>query len=264
VKQVKFKPMKRVLSIAFLNFREATRNKLFFGVIFFFIFYLAFCILLGRLSPGEEEKVLRNAGLVGIELTALILVIFNLIFSFYREKDSRILEVYLSDFSPSTYIAGKTVGHFLICLFYLFLSGIAYSLLLFFHRGFNLSVLAGVFAIFFKLSIVISFSLLFCCLFSSSSLALLCSLFLYAAAEAAPSALRIVNTYGDKVQRFILNALYAILPNMDKLDIKAFVVYGKLPSVEFFTLIISYTIIYLFILWLVTVLAFQKKEQYSL
>lgn len=259
MKQVKFKPMKGVFSIAFLNFREAAKNKLFFGVIFFFIFYLAFCTLLGILSPGEQEKVLRNAGLVGIELTALILVVFSLIFSFYREKNSRIVEVYLSNFSSSTYISGKAIGYFLICLFYLFLSCIAYSSLLFFHKAFSISVLAGVFTIFFKLSIVISFSLLFCCLFSPS-LALLCSLFFYVAAEAAPSALRIVNTYGGELQGFILNALYAILPNMDKLDIKALVVYGKLPPVGFFISITSYTIIYLFILWLVTVLAFQKRE----
>ncbi|MBI4846613.1 MAG: hypothetical protein HY810_09145, partial [Candidatus Omnitrophica bacterium] len=101
--------MKQLAAIIFLNFKEAVRNKFFIGVVFFFFFYLLFCILLGNLSAGHTDKVLRNTGLVGIELTSIILVMFCFNFSFYNDKNSRILEVYLSNFTRKTYISGKII-----------------------------------------------------------------------------------------------------------------------------------------------------------
>jgi len=252
--------MKKVLSLAFLNFKEATRNKLFYGVIFFFILYLSFCVLLGKLSPGETEKVLRGAGLAGIELTAFTLIIFSIILSFYREKENRILEVYLSNFKKSAYISGKLSGYFAICLFYLFLSGIIYSAILYFFGVFTPVIWAGLFSIFLKLSIIISFCLIFSSFFSSSLLALLCSIFIYAASEVAPQAVKIVSISGSKLQKIIAGALYCLLPNMDKIDIKYSVIYGKLPSLAFFTSITFYTFIYILFLWIVAILIFQRKE----
>lgn len=252
--------MKRIASVALLNFRQAIRDKLFLGVVFFFIFFLAFCALLGKLSPGETGKVLRNAGLAGIELSALILVIFSLTFSFYKEKDSRILEIYLSNFSRSAYISGKLGGYFLICLFYLILSGLGYIFLLFFYNAFIFQPIVGLYPLFLKLSIIISFCLVFCCLFSSPLIALLCSLFLYLGSEMAYPALKIIILGANKAQIALFKCLYYLLPNMDKLDIKSLVVYGKLPPVSFFLLISLYTLIYILFLWLIARFIFLRKE----
>lgn len=252
--------MRKILAVAFLNFRQEIREKLFFGVVFFFIFFLSLCVLLGKLSVGESEKVLRNAGLVGIEITALILVIFSLTFSFYREKDSRILEIYLSNFSRSSYISGKLGGYLLICLFYLALSGFGYILLLFFYNAFVFQPIAGLYPLFLKLSIIIGFCLVFCCLFSSPLIALLSSLFLYLASETASPALKIITLGANKVQIALFKCLYYLLPNMDKLDIKSLVVYGKLPPVSFFLLISLYTLIYILFLWLIARFIFLRKE----
>ena len=252
--------MKKVLSLAFLNFKEATRNKLFYGVIFFFIFYSLFCVLLGKLSPGETDKVLRGAGIGGIELTSLILITFSIILSFYREKENRILEVYLSSYKRPAYISGKLSGYFAICLFYLFLSGIIYSAILYFYGAFTPAVWAGLFSIFLKLSIIISFSLLFSVFFSSSLLALLCSIFIYAASEVAPQAVKIVSISGSKLQKVIADVIYYLLPNMNKIDIKYSVIYGKVPSWAFFASITFYTLIYILFLWIIATLIFQRKE----
>lgn len=252
--------MRKILALAFLNFKQEIRERLFFGVVFFFIFFLALCVLLGKLSVGESEKVLRNAGLAGIELTALILVIFSLTFSFYKEKESRILEIYLSHFSRTSYISGKLAGYLLICLFYLLLSGFGYLLLLFVFDAFNFAPIIGFYPLFLKLSIIISFCLVFCCLFSSPLMALLCSLFLYMGSEMASPALKIILLGANKVQIALFRGLYYLLPNMDKLDIKSLVVYGKLPPLGFFLLLSLYALIYILFLWWIAQFIFLRKE----
>ena len=252
--------MKKILAVAFLNFKQATREKLFWGVVFFFIFFLIFSLLLGELSIGERQKVLRNAGLVGIELTALILVIFSFIFSFYREKEGHILEIYLSNFSRLAYITGKFLGYLFILGFYLILSGLGYIFLLFLSDAFLWQTIVGLYPLFLKLSIIVSFSLIFCCLFSSPLIALLSSLFLYLGCEMAHPALQIIMLGENRLRIGLFRFLYLLLPNMERLDIKSMVVWGRLPPLNFFFLTSIYAFIYILFLWMITRFIFLRRE----
>ncbi len=252
--------IKKILAVSFLNFKQGIRDKLFLSVVFFFVFFLALCVLLGKLSVGESEKVLRNAGLAGIELSCLILVVFSLVFSFYREKESRILEIYLSYFSRSQYISGKLIGYLLICIFYLVLAALGYSLILFLYNGFIWQVTAGIYGLFLKLSIAIGFSLVFSCLFSSPTIAFLCSLFLYLTTEAAYPSLKIILQGANQFQIIIYKCLYYLLPNLDKLDIKSQAVYGELPNLSFFISASFYGLGYCLFLWFIARLIFLRKE----
>ncbi|MFH1339351.1 MAG: hypothetical protein ABIH40_05870 [Candidatus Omnitrophota bacterium] len=252
--------MRKIASVALLNFKQAIRDRIFLGVIFFFVFFLAFCALLGKLSPGETGKVLRNAGLAGIELSALILVVFSLTFSFYREKDSRMLEIYLSNFSRTAYISGKLGGYLLISVFYLALSAIGYILLLCFYGAFLWQPIIGLYPLFLKLSIIVGFCLVFSCLFSSPVIALLSSLSLYFASETAYPALKVIGLEAGEVKVFLFKCLYYLLPNMNKLDIKSLAIYGRLPELSFFLLISLYSFGYILFLWLIARFIFTRRE----
>ena len=252
--------MKKFFSVAFLNFKEAVRDKFFLGVVFFFVFYLLFCIFLGKLSVGHVDKVLRDAGLVGIELTAIILIIFSFSFSFFREKENRILEVYLSNFRPSVCIGGKIFGYVLLVALYLLLSGLGFAYLLYLNKAFNWPVLVALYPVFLKLVVVIFFSSLFSTLFSSATTSLLSLLFVYLSAELIPSALAIVQAYGSQIQKVMIKGIYLFLPNMDKLDIKSLAVYGKLPALSNFLGISLHIGVYCLFLWLINLFIFHKKE----
>lgn len=252
--------MRGIISVAFLNFKQAIRDRLFLGAVFFFIFFLLFCALLGKLSPGEAERVLRNAGLAGIELTALALVIFSLTLSFYREKDSRILEIYLSNFSRSTYVSGKLAGYFLICIFYLALSCLGYIFLLYLYGAFTWHTVVALLPMFLKLCIIITFCLVFCCLFSSPVIALLSVLSVYFVSETAYPALKVMSLQAGRLKLFLFKCIYYLLPNMDKLDIKSLVIYGELPPPGFFSLLCLYSAAYIAFLWIIARFIFLRKE----
>ncbi len=254
--------MRRLLSIICLNFKEATRDKIFAGVVFFFIFYLGFCILLGELSWGHSDKVLRNAGLVGIELTTILLIIFSFTLGFFRDKETRILEVYLSNVGRATYLTGKILAYVLIVFFYLFFSGMVYSLVLYFKDAFSPFALAALYPMFLKIVIVIGITSIFSCLLSSSTLALLSTIFVYVASELGASALKIVSMEKEPVRKAWLDLIYSFLPNMDKLDIKSLAVHNQIPSFEYFVWMTVYAGIYILFLWLINIFIFQRKEYY--
>ncbi|MBU1999300.1 MAG: hypothetical protein KKE64_07400, partial [Candidatus Omnitrophica bacterium] len=239
---------REVIALAFLNFKQGVRERLFLGAVFFFIFFLSLCILMGLLSPGETDKVLRSSGLAGIELSALILLIFSLVLNFYKEKEERVLEIYLTHFSRSSYLWGKLIGYSLIAFFYILICGAGYLVMLVIYKAFLWQVAVSLYNIFLKLSLAIGISLVFSSLFSSPVLALLSSLFLYMSSEMAYPALKILsmNIDASGYRLPLFKIIYYLLPNMHKLDIKALAVYGELPSWPYFILITIYTFIYIF------------------
>ena len=83
-------------------------------VVFFFIFLLGVSLFLGELSLGERGAVLRTVCLTSIELSALGLIIVRYTYNFYREKELRLTDIYLSYFSAAHYIGGKLGGAIII------------------------------------------------------------------------------------------------------------------------------------------------------
>jgi len=252
--------LKKVYSIALLNFRIVIKDKIFIGIVFSFLFYLLICIFLSRLSVGYTEKVLKDFGLLGIELTGLILIIFSYIFHFYREKDTQILRVYLSNFSKPVYLTGKILGYFFVTFLYILFSIITLEIILFFYHIFDSALLVMVISFLLKMFIMVTVVSLFSSLFSSPLLALLSTVFLYAAAHLAPSALRIVSFYGSFWQKILVKCIYHLLPNLDKLDIRYLVVWGNYPSLEYIGKITVYSSVYIIFLWLLGICIFEKKE----
>ena len=158
--------MRKILAVIFLNFIQGLRERIFLGVVFFFIFLLGLTFFLSILSVGESAAVTRSAGLSAMEISGLFLVIFGFTFSFYNDKTSRMIEVYLTFFSRYVYTAGKLCSFLLIAFFYLILAGIFWVIILIINGAFFWQSWLGILSIFLKLSIALSLNLLFSCLFS--------------------------------------------------------------------------------------------------
>lgn len=252
--------MKKLFSITALNLLQGIKEKIFWLVIFFFIFILGMTFFMGILSTGETNSVLRSAGLSGIEIMGILLVVFSLIFNFYKEKDSAITELFLVHFSKSVYLGGKFLGYIFICVVYLILASLGWSLILIINQAFSWYVLAGVFMILLKLSIIIGMALVCCCFFTSPLIAFISTFFLCAAGEFSQSAVRIMALNQDKLSSRAFQFLYYILPNMDKFDIKSQIIHESLPSFNYFMGIIIYTFTYTIFLWCLSVFIFSKKE----
>jgi len=252
--------MRKIISFTVLNFLQGTREKIFWLVSFFFVFILGVTFFIGLLSVGETVPVLRSAGLSGIEVSAIMLVVFSLIFNFYREKDSRLTEFLLSHFSRPAYIAGKLCGYLLIGLFYIILAGLGWSLVLVLNNAFSFSIIPALFALYLKVSIITAVALAFSCLFSSYTMAFFSTFFVYIASEVSRDALKIISYSQHSSLKPFFKGLYYLLPNMDKLDIKSAVAFNSLPQPGYFAWIGLYAFIYVLLLWSLATYIFLKKE----
>jgi ABC-type transport system involved in multi-copper enzyme maturation permease subunit len=188
------------------------------------------------------------------------LVVFSLIFSFYREKDTRLKEVYLSCFSHSTYLGGKLIGYLLLCLIYISLTSLIAGFILFLNNAFLWEFFVGSFGIFLKLSIFCSICLLFSSLFDYPLLASISTIFAYIASEFSLNALKIVSISKNDFARLFFRFLYHLLPNADKIDLKINAIYGESASLYLLVNIALYALIYILFSYFLSVLIFLRKE----
>ena len=251
----------RLVSFVLLNFFEGVREKIFWGVVFFFIFLLGLSFFLSIISVGESSRILRGAGLSAMELGGIVLLVFSFTFGFYRDKNSRILEVYLSCVPRHVYTASKVCAYLLIAFFYIILAGIFWAGILAVNGAFFWQFWAGLFSIFLKLSIIIMLNLVFCSLFTSPVLALLSTLFLYGCGEIVSEAARLSALYvKGQFSSSFLTVLKYILPNLDKLDLKSQLLYAQAPDAGYLGLISLYTLLYCVFLWMLGTWLFVKNK----
>lgn len=252
--------MLKILSLSLLNAKQGIREKTFWIAGFFFLFLLGFSVFLGELSIGEKEVVLRNVSLSAIEISCLLLVVFGLVWGFYREKDSRLKEVYLSYFSCANYLIGKLIGNLVICLIYVLLTSLIAGFILLLNNAFLWEFFLGSFGIFLKLSIFCSVCLLFSSLFDYPLLACILTIFAYVASEFSYNTLKIVNVSKNDFARIFIKFLYHLLPNADKLDLKINAIYGLCPHFYFLASITLYVFVYILFSYFLTLLMFLRKE----
>lgn len=252
--------MIKLLSIALLNVKQGVREKTFWVVSLFFLFLLVFSAFLGELSIGEKEVVLKTVSLSSIEISCIFLIIFGIVFSFYREKDSRLQEVYLSHVSAMSYLGGKLLGYIIICFIYVLFSSFLASLILLSNKAFHWSIFLGSYGIFLKLSLFCSICLIFSSFFDYPILASILTFFTYITTEFAYSAVKIVTMSGSALSRVFIKFIYHLLPNADKIDLKIKAIYAEDISWFFLANITLYTVIYILFAFFFTTFIFMGKE----
>lgn len=252
--------MSKIFSIILLNLKQGIREKTFWIAGLFFLFLLGFSVFLGELSIGEKAVVLRNVSLSSIEISCLLLIVFGLVLGFYREKDTRLKEVYLSYYSCANYLAGKLIGYILLCLIYVFLTSLITGLILFLNNAFLWKFFIGSLGIFLKLSIFCSICLLFSSLFNYPLLASLTTIFVYVASELSYNALRIVKVSKNDFAKVFIKFLYHLLPNADKIDLKLNAIYGQIPQIWILFGIVVYVLLYILFSYFLTLFVFLRKE----
>ncbi|MDD5669844.1 MAG: hypothetical protein PHE58_07455 [Candidatus Omnitrophica bacterium] len=253
--------MKKLVQFVLLNFLDALREKLFVSVIFFFLILLGLSFFLSVLSVGESTRVLRGSGLSVMEITGLLLIIISFTFSFYRDKTSRMLEIYLSYVPRYVYTASKVLAYVLIVLCYLIVAGLFWGGVLQLNSAFFWNSWAGIFSLFLKLCLAVFLCLFFCTLCSSPTLALLSTIFIYFSGSIVSEAVRLADIYfKSPMSKTVLLGLSYTLPNLDKLDLKYQLIYGQIPGFAFFGTAIIYTVCYCLFLWSISTWFFSHKK----
>ncbi len=103
--------MQRILAIAKNTFREAIRDRILYGFLFFAVCLILFSLVLGQLSFNEEIRAVVDVGLSGISLFSVLMAIFLGITLLHKEIEKRTLYTILArPISRPAYLVGKFLG----------------------------------------------------------------------------------------------------------------------------------------------------------
>lgn len=251
----------KIRAIALNTFKEATRNKIYYLLIFFGIFFVLSSKLVILLTIGDKVKVLKDLGLASINFFSVLIAIFTGIDLVYKEIERKTIYNILSKpISRSCFIIGKFFG-LALTLFVALISMVVmfFLFMLLFSGELDLKILVYFILLYFELLIITSISLLF----SSISTPILSSVFtisLYLIGHVIWT----FNEFKDKIINPIIKVisyiLYYTLPNLEKFNIKNSIVMNVDIDIGMILGSICYAIFYITALLTLTILIFNKRE----
>ncbi len=107
--------MNRILRVCGYTFRELVRSKMLYVWIISVVVLSGLAFLLSLLSFGEVHKIFMDLGLVGMEVTGLIVLLLSLAVTYSTDMDQK--AIYLQMAKPITrgeYLMGRVLGFFLV------------------------------------------------------------------------------------------------------------------------------------------------------
>ena len=153
----------KLKAIALNTFKEAVRNKIFYLLIAFGVFFAMSSKLISLLTIGNETKVLKDVGLASIHFFSVLIAIFTGINLVYKEIEKKTIYNILSKpISRSSFIIGKFFGLAFTLLVALVSMAVIFFFFLFISTGeLDTRVLIFFFLLYMELLIITAISLLF-------------------------------------------------------------------------------------------------------
>ncbi|MFO8071589.1 MAG: ABC transporter permease [Polyangia bacterium] len=207
--------MTQLLAIARNTFREAIRDRILYGFLFFAVALLLFSLVLGRLSFNEDLRVTIDVGLAGISLFSVLMSIFLGITLLRKEIEKRtIFPVLAKPVSRPLYVLGKFLGLAGTMAVQIALMTGAFVALLAIQGGAPGPGLAAALAlIFVETLVVIAMAMMFTS-FSSPFLSGLFCLGLFASGRNAELISRLAEKESLGWMAPLLDGVTAVLPNL--------------------------------------------------
>ena len=252
--------MRRILSISLNTFRETLREKLLYNLLIFALLMIGSSILLSRLTLGDANRLILDLGLASINLFGVIIAIFVGIGLVSKEIDKKTIYTIVSKPVPRyEFLLGKYLG---LCITLLVNTGIMVAgLLVVLHImdvPIELVLFKSLLLIFMELLVITAVALLFST-FTSSTLSAIFSLATYVIGHLSAD-LKVFGAKLDVVSRSIVNAIYYLMPNLERFNLKGHVIHRLDVGMADMALILCYGFAYTALLLMAAAIIFQRRD----
>jgi Cu-processing system permease protein len=225
--------MLKIIAIAHNTFREAIRDKILYGFLFFAICIILFSLILGKLSLDQQIRTTIDIGLAGISLFSVLISIFIGINLLNKEIQKRtIYPVLAKPVSRPFYVIGKFAGVSVVLLVLIGLMLMVFFPLVLFQGGaITWGLVLSVFLIVFEISVIIALAIFFTS-FTSPFLSGIFCLGLFIAGRNAQLIAELGNQ--DNLSTFapFFKAVSAVIPNFYLFYPSGKIVEGSFASVH--------------------------------
>jgi ABC-type transport system involved in multi-copper enzyme maturation permease subunit len=252
--------MKAVWAISKLTVKEAIRNKILYLLFFFAFFLISFSWIIGKLTVGDEIKIIKDLGLSSIHFFGTLITIIIGIGLVFREMEKRTIYLVLSKpIRRFQFLLGKFFGLALMLLAVLVSLGTLFLIILAAKGETSSRILLAFCGIYLEWLLMAAIALMFSS-FSTPLLSVMLTLATFLMGHLSSSLLMLRTRMADSASRFLLSALYYALPDLELFNIRAQVVHNLPISEKYFLTTVLYWALYLSAVFLFSIRIFQKKD----
>ncbi|NDK08514.1 hypothetical protein EOM39_04700 [Candidatus Gracilibacteria bacterium] len=250
-----------MLNIALNTFREITRNKFLYLIVFFAFVFIVFSISLGKLTIGDGNKVIVDFGLAMIEIFGFVSVLFVGSQLLFKEIEGKTIFLILSKpIKRYEFIVGKFFGFSLCILLIIALQSLLFLIVLYIKDiEITKLILFSLLFTFFKLEILLSFVFFFST-FMSNILTILVSVMVYLISHSFSLLYDLVYATKNTLVINSVKGLQLIFPPLEALNIKDVIGSFTDFKIMYFVSNTFYSFAYLLLIILFTILIFNRKK----
>ena len=261
-----------IKTIAINTFKEAIRDKILYNLLIFALIVIVASVLLGRLTIGQDQRVIKDIGLATMSLFGVLIATFvgtSLVHKEIRRKT--IYTIISKPIHRREFVLGKYCGLLLTMLVNLLIMTVILFAVLILHRllfaqpltgpkpiGY-ISLLKAVLLIFFESMLITSVAVLFSTI-STSTLSTFFVLATYFIGHLTVDLKELGAASESRLATTLCSLCYYVLPNLENFNIRAEMVREMIMSTRFIFYVIIYGILYMVAVMLVSILFMEKKE----
>lgn len=273
--------MGKVWAIAYNTFREAIRNKILYILLIFAIILILSSLILGELTIGQHDRVIKDIGLGTINIFSIIIAVFIGITLIYNEVDKKTIYTVISKpIKRWEYIVGKYLGLLGTIYVIITLMALVFFLLIALtpRVSFSMYLLLPIFYNYLELSIITAMAVMFSS-FSTPMLSGVYTLILFISGRLCNDLGREIirlraridqglvppeELTGENIRIFFMNIVYRIIPNLENFNVRSQVVHAEnfpeMIRLTFNPYLIPYAVFYSLVLLSIGILIFNNKN----
>ncbi|MBI4948338.1 ABC transporter permease [Candidatus Berkelbacteria bacterium] len=245
--------------IALNTFKQLIRDKIAYSIFLLLIFALTVSYFAGTISLNQQIRLINSVMLSAFMLSVVIISLFIGANIIERERRERLLFFVLTKpISKTDYFIGKWLGVSIVIFLTFVLYVVSYAILIKISGGsINIFSFTALAYVFFE-GILLTAIALTLSVWTKPILAIIVFIMLYLIGHSSSLLL----TIGEQLNNFasyLLKALYYLLPNLEKFNLRNDVNYLSGYSNNEALSVIAYFVFYLILTLLIGVRVFNKR-----
>jgi ABC-type transport system involved in multi-copper enzyme maturation permease subunit len=248
-----------IRAIALNTFREAIRDRILYVLLIFAVVLIVGSRLLSLLTVGNEEKIIKDVGLSAISVFGVLTAVFVGVSLVFKEIERRTVYTLLANpVRRWQFVAGKFVGLLVVLAMNVAVMSAALCGILWLRGEPPWGLVPAVALILVELTVITSFALLFSSI-TNPTLAALMTFAVYVMGHLSWSLLLLKAKLGT-VGAWVCDVVYWVMPNLERLNIKAEAVHDIPLEPGVVPLALLYGVSYSLVVLALACVAFERKE----
>lgn len=252
---------RHAMAVAVMTFREAVRDRILYLLLAFALVLIGAARFLALLTVGSEARIVADTGLVAIAFFGVLTAIFVGVSLITKEIEQRTAYTVLArGMGRGTFVLGKYLGLLLTLWVNAGIMSLGFIILLAWRGEPILAILPALWLIAVELAVVTALALFFSSVATSSILGVLFTLGLYVAGHLVWSFPLLAERLGAGWGQRLVMAVYYVLPNLDRFNIRALVIHGDPVPGEYLLAQTIYGLGWTILLVLAASRAFARRD----